>query len=94
MTIRLGEVVGYKHLCSAKRVGINRRGNKMGHESLIFSKNSKIYNDIVFNFYQKINLTTTYHNHSVLSCMGISYQDNKSLKKSYYFVSFIGKLPS
>lgn len=36
MTIRLGEVVGYKHLCSAKRVGINRRGNKMGHESLIF----------------------------------------------------------
>lgn len=36
MTIRLAQEQGFKDLCTAVRSGMNRRGNKMGAESLVF----------------------------------------------------------
>ncbi len=36
MTIRLAEQNGFEYLCTAKRSGINRRGNNMGMETLEF----------------------------------------------------------
>lgn len=36
MTIRLAQEHGYKYLCTAERSGMNRRGNKMGSETLEF----------------------------------------------------------
>ena len=36
MTIRLAQEQGFKDLCTAVRSGMNRRGNKMGAESLAF----------------------------------------------------------
>ena len=38
MTIRIAEEQGYHYLCTATRNGMNRRGNKMGMESLEFFK--------------------------------------------------------
>ena len=42
MTVRLAEEQGFKHLCTAARNGMNRRGNKMGSESLIFLQKTKV----------------------------------------------------
>ena len=36
MTIRLAQEQGFKDICTAVRSGMNRRGNKMGAESLVF----------------------------------------------------------
>lgn len=36
MTIRLAQEQGFKYLCTTVRSGMNRRGNKMGTESLVF----------------------------------------------------------
>lgn len=36
MTIRLAEQNGFEYLCTAKRSGVNRRGNNMGIETLEF----------------------------------------------------------
>ena len=36
MTIRLAQKQGFKGICTAVRSGMNRRGNKMGAESLVF----------------------------------------------------------
>lgn len=36
MTIRLAQEQGFSNLCTAVRSGMNRRGNKMGAESLVF----------------------------------------------------------
>lgn len=40
MTIRLAQEQGFKHRCTAVRSGMNRRGNKMGSESLVFFQKS------------------------------------------------------